>query len=177
MADKSKKKSGGGGGAAKPSAKAETNESVTKKLAVDTPIEETAPETAEAIAKDQKAAAKAAPHTAAAHAHGHDTAHAEAHSNLGHAPNIREYFVIFAVLAVLTVIEVAVAKVPGIDRKLMGLALVTLALTKAAIVGLYYMHLKHETRILKWTVAIPVAAPTLYALVLISEAAWRLTRW
>jgi caa(3)-type oxidase subunit IV len=59
---------------------------------------------------------------------------------------------------------------------MMGLALVGLAVTKAAIVGLYYMHLKHETKILKFTVAIPVAAPAFYALVLISEAAWRLTR-
>src|ERR1700744_4355032 len=157
MADKSKKKSGGGSGT-NPSANAETNASVEKKLAVDTPIEETAPETAEAIAKDQKAAVKADAHGAAAHAHGHDPAHAEAHSNLGHAPNIKEYFVIFGVLALLTVIEVGVAKVPGIDHSLMALALVALALTKAAIVGLYYMHLKHETKILKWTVAIPVAA-------------------
>jgi caa(3)-type oxidase subunit IV len=175
MADKKKKS--GGGGAAKPSAQAETNASVEKKLAVDTPIEETAPETAEAISKDQKAALKADVHGAAAHAHGHDPAHAEAHSNLGHAPNIKEYFVIFAILAFLTLVEVVVAKIPGINHSLMALALVSLALTKAAIVGLYYMHLKHETRILKWTVAIPVAAPTLYAVVLISEAAWRLTRW
>ena len=68
-------------------------------------------------------------------------------------------------------------RIPGINHSLMALALVSLALTKAAIVGLYYMHLKHETRILKLTVAIPVAAPAVYALVLISEAAWRLTRW
>ena len=44
----------------------------------------------------------------------------------------------------------------------------------AAIVGLFYMHLKHETRILKLTVAIPMATPMVYALVLIAEAAWRL---
>jgi caa(3)-type oxidase subunit IV len=85
--------------------------------------------------------------------------------------------VIFAILAGLTLLEVVVAKMPGISRKLIGVALVGLALTKAGIVGLYYMHLKHETRILKLTVAIPIAAPTVYALVLITEAAWRLTRW
>jgi len=93
-----------------------------------------------------------------------------------HKPNVREYLVIFVVLAVLTVLEVAVAKVPGISRRLVGLALVGLALTKAGFVALYYMHLKSETRVLKMTVAIPMAAPTIYALVLISEAAWRLTR-
>ena len=58
----------------------------------------------------------------------------------------------------------------------MGLALVSMALTKAAFVGLFYMHLKQETKFLKLTVALPLAAPTIYALVLISEAAWRLTR-
>ena len=77
----------------------------------------------------------------------------------------------------LTALEVGVTQVPGINRHLMGLALVGIALTKASFVGLFYMHLKHETRVLKLTVALPMAAPAIYALVLISEAAWRLTRF
>ena len=93
-----------------------------------------------------------------------------------HAPNRREYWVIFAVLFVLTVLEVGVAQMPGISHTLMTIALISLALTKAACVGLFYMHLKHETKILKATVALPFAAPAVYALVLIAEAAWRLTR-
>jgi cytochrome c oxidase subunit 4 len=105
--------------------------------------------------------------------HGHGAHGAKSHE---HKPDIREYMIIFAVLAFLTVLEVAVAKVPGVAKVLMSLALVGLALTKAAIVALFYMHLKHETKVLKFTVAIPMAAPTIYALVLISEAAWRLTR-
>ena len=100
--------------------------------------------------------------------------HAVAHH---HAPNRREYFVIFAVLFVLTVLEVAVAQVPGIAKVLVGIALVSLALVKAACVGLFYMHLKHETRILKMTIAIPLATPMVYALILIAEGAWRLNRW
>src|SRR5262249_25231662 len=75
---------------------------------------------------------------------GHDGGHAGHGAGAAHAahqPNIREYMVIFAVLAVLTVIEIAVAN-PAIDQTLKGIALVSLALTKAAIVGLYYMHLK-----------------------------------
>jgi caa(3)-type oxidase subunit IV len=112
--------------------------------------------------------------------HGHDGhahaagAHGDAHA---HKPNIREYMVIFVVLAVLTVVEVAVTRPElHIPHGPMTLALVGLALTKAAIVALYYMHLNHETKVLKMTVALPMAAPTIYALVLISEAAWRLTR-
>jgi cytochrome c oxidase subunit 4 len=121
---------------------------------------------------DAKSAASAAPLAAKHHApaaHAHAIAH-------GHAPNRREYMVIFAVLFVLTVLEVAVAQIPGIARILVGTALVALALTKAACVGLFYMHLKHETKVLKMTVAIPMATPMVYALILIAEAAWRLTR-
>jgi caa(3)-type oxidase subunit IV len=55
----------------------------------------------------------------------------------------------------------------------MAVGLIGLAVTKAACVGLYYMHLKHETRALRLTVALPLAAPPFYALVLIGEAAWR----
>jgi cytochrome c oxidase subunit IV len=105
---------------------------------------------------------------------GHGGAAGHAHA---HKPNIREYMVIFAALAVLTVVEVAVTRPElHVPHGPMTLALIGLALTKAAIVALYYMHLKHETRVLKLTVALPMAAPTIYALVLISEAAWRLTR-
>ena len=121
----------------------------------------------DAHASEPRASASGSGHDA--HAHG-------AHDANSHKPNIKEYMVIFVVLAALTVLEVGVAKVPGVAKMLMGLALVGLALTKAAIVAMFYMHLKHETRVLKLTVALPMAAPTIYALVLISEAAWRLTR-
>lgn len=107
------------------------------------------------------------------HPHGPE---AGSHTSHHYKPNRKEYFAIFFVLFALTVLEVGVAQVPGISKTLMGLALVALAVTKAAFVGLYYMHLKHETRILKLTVAIPLATPAVYALVLIAEAAWRLTR-
>lgn len=150
------------------------NKAAEKKAPVEEAHEEhhdEAPE-AEKAAHDgqhEKAAHDDHGHSDHGHGHGYGDPHA-------HKPNIKEYMVIFAVLAILTVVEVAVAKVPGISHKLMALALVGLALTKAAIVGLYYMHLKHETRVLKLTVALPMAAPTIYALVLISEAAWRMTR-
>lgn len=88
--------------------------------------------------------------------------------------NRKEYWVIFGLLTVLTAIEVGVVYVPGIARPLVAIALVGLAITKAAIVGLFYMHLKHETKILQWSVAIPMAIPGIYALVLMAEASWRM---
>lgn len=102
--------------------------------------------------------------------------HASDHAHGHHKPNRKEYMYVFLALAVLTAIEVAVAQVPGLSKTLLGIALVGLAVTKAAIVGLYYMHLKHETRVLRLTVAIPMATPAVYALVLITEGAWRLAR-
>lgn len=104
--------------------------------------------------------------------HGHG-AHAAGH---GHAPNRREYIIMFFVLAALTALEVGIVKVPGIGKTAIRIGLVGLALTKAACVGLYYMHLKHETRVMRLVVMLPFAAPALYAFVLISEAAWRLAR-
>lgn len=126
--------------------------------------------------EDEKLSSKGADHAAAdAHAdHAEGGAHA---AHAGHAPNRAEYFKVFAALFALTVLEVIVANPNlGISRTLVGIALVGMAVTKAAMVGFFYMHLKHETKILKYTVAIPMATPAFYALVLVSEAAWRLTR-
>jgi cytochrome c oxidase subunit 4 len=113
---------------------------------------------------------EAKPGAAAEHGAGHGAGH-------GHKVDRREYWIIFVVLFVLTILEVGVAQIPGISRTLMAIALIGLAVTKAACVGLFYMHLKHETKILKLTVALPFAAPAVYALVLIGDAAWRLARW
>lgn len=95
---------------------------------------------------------------------------------MGHAGHVnrKQYWVIWLYLLILTVVEVGLVYVPGIAKPLLVSALFLLAITKAALVGLFYMHLKHETKILKLTVAIPMASPVLYAAVLIAEAGWRL---
>lgn len=119
-------------------------------------------------AKEKEAAAKGH----GDHGHGgHALAHASPHD---HKPNRKEYWVIFGVLFALTILEVIVAQVPGIAKTSLVLALVMLALVKAICVALFYMHLKHETKFLKITVAIPLAMPALYAVVLIAEAMWRM---
>lgn len=86
--------------------------------------------------------------------------------------NRKEYLFIFGMLAVLTVLEIAVVYVP-IGKVAIGTALVGLALAKAALVGLFFMHLKFETPVLKATVAIPLTVPGLYAIFLIIESHWR----
>ena len=86
----------------------------------------------------------------------------------------KQYWVIFVVLAVLTALEVGVVYVPGISKASLITALVLLAVVKAAIVAFYYMHLSHDTVIMKWSIALPLSMPAIYAVVLIGDAAWRM---
>jgi caa(3)-type oxidase subunit IV len=83
------------------------------------------------------------------------------------------YFSAFAALTVLTVAEIGVVYVPGIARVLLIVALVLLALAKAGIVLLVFMHLGREVRGVKLGVLGPFLLPALYAVVLIAEAMWR----
>lgn len=89
-------------------------------------------------------------------------------------PSRKQYFGVFVALAVLTVVEVAAVYVPGISKAAMVAALVALALTKAALVGFYFMHLRSETAALKATILVPMSLPALFAVVLVAEAAWRI---
>lgn len=86
---------------------------------------------------------------------------------------VGSYLRVFAVLCLLTAAEIGVVYVPGIGRALLIAALTLMALAKAALVLIYFMHLGSETRGLKLTVLIPFALPALFAAVLMAEAVWR----
>jgi cytochrome c oxidase subunit 4 len=62
---------------------------------------------------------------------------------------------VFYWLAALTVIEVAVTFLP-LTKLALGAILVVLAFTKAALVALYFMHLKFERRTLLLVAVTPV---------------------
>jgi cytochrome c oxidase subunit 4 len=81
----------------------------------------------------------------------------------------KEYFVIFVVLTVLTAIEVGINYV-GLSRGMKIAGLISLALAKAVLVAMFYMHLKSETKSLKLVIGIPMLFPALYAVVLIVES-------
>ena len=83
----------------------------------------------------------------------------------------KEYIIIMFVLAVLTVVEVGLAKYTTGMTKNGGL--VVLALAKALLVALFYMHLKSETRSLKLVIGVPLLFPFLYAVVLMAESVAR----
>jgi len=86
----------------------------------------------------------------------------------------KEAMIIFFILFVLTVLEVGVVYIPGISAVMLVGTLVVMAVVKAGIVGMYYMHLKHDTEMLQWSVIIPMLIPAVYAFVLVATAATRL---
>jgi cytochrome c oxidase subunit IV len=90
--------------------------------------------------------------------------------------NRKQYMMVFGILAILTAVEVGAVYV-GLGKSTLVLALILLAVTKAAIVALFYMHLNHETKVLKMSVAIPMSLPAVYAIILIAEGAWRRLPW
>lgn len=100
-------------------------------------------------------------------------AHATASAHEAPKPHYRQYWIIFVLLAVLTAVEIGVVYLP-ISKALIWASLIILAIVKAGLVGLYFMHLLHETMILRLTVVIPLTLPFLYAVVLIWEAWWRI---
>jgi len=85
---------------------------------------------------------------------------AEAHKS----PN---YMAIFWWLAVLTVLEVGAYFLPPPSK---WFILIALALAKAALVAMYFMHLKFETRTLAYIALTPLAIATLLVLVLLPDS-------
>ena len=53
------------------------------------------------------------------------------------------YMMVFYALTVLTAIEIGVVFIP-ISKLIVGIALILMALVKAALVALYFMHLRYE---------------------------------
>jgi caa(3)-type oxidase subunit IV len=99
----------------------------------------------------------------------HET-HGSSGADPAHADHRRDYFRIFWVLLVLTIVEVAVSYM-RIDKRVMSAVMIALALTKAAFVGLYYMHLKYEKRSLLWLAALPLPLAGFYAVFLMLDGA------
>jgi len=66
------------------------------------------------------------------------------------------YMAIFWLLAVLTAVEIAVVFLP-FGKMINGTLLCALAVGKAAVVAMYFMHLKFETRTLGLIAITPLA--------------------
>lgn len=92
-------------------------------------------------------------------------------SNVTHKSHKAEYFKVFIMLTVLTVVELVVPNMK-ISQFAKGSSLTVLALGKAGLVAWYYMHLKEETKWLRGIALIPVSA-FIYACVVILESLYR----
>ena len=79
-----------------------------------------------------------------------------------------DYMRIFWALAILTVVELAVVFAP-IPKLVIGAALVVLAVWKAALVAMYFMHLRFETRTLGLIAVTPLAIATLLVFILLPD--------
>ena len=86
-----------------------------------------------------------------------------------HAKHGPSYMTIFWYLAILTVVEIAVIFLP-ISRTAIAVLLVSLASTKAAMVALYFMHLRLEVKTLGYIALTPVLIGTLLVLVLLPDS-------
>lgn len=83
------------------------------------------------------------------------------------------YMAIFYWLFALTVAELTVAYMPLV-RAIMIAGLVGLAIAKAALVAMYFMHLRFERRTLGLIALTPPLLLIMFVLVTYPDAAWRL---
>jgi cytochrome c oxidase subunit 4 len=86
-----------------------------------------------------------------------------------HAKHGPSYMTIFWYLAILTVVEIAVIFLP-IAKTAIAVMLVSLASAKAAMVALYFMHLRLEVKTLGYIALTPVLIGTLLVLVLLPDS-------
>src|SRR2546429_6800308 len=82
------------------------------------------------------------------------------------------YILIWVYLAVLTAAELALAFELPISRNLKLLLLLFLAIWKAALVGLFFMHLKFERWNLRIMAVIPLPLALIFILACMSEHLW-----
>ena len=78
------------------------------------------------------------------------------------------YMAIFWFLAILTVVEIAVIYMP-LAKFTIGVLLCALALGKATIVAMYFMHLRFEARTLGMIAVVPLLIATLLIFVLLPD--------
>ncbi|MES2526919.1 MAG: cytochrome C oxidase subunit IV family protein [Bdellovibrionota bacterium] len=92
-------------------------------------------------------------------------------SEANHANHRKEYYKVFFMLTALTIIELIIPNMT-LTKMAKGSSLTFLALGKAGIVGWSYMHLKDETKWMRFVALIPISA-FFYALFVVLESMYR----
>ena len=84
----------------------------------------------------------------------------------------KEYIIVFAILTVLTVIELYIPSMENLTKFVKGTLLTIFAAGKAFFVGYFFMHLKEEKPWLKFITLIPLSA-AIFAFALVLESIYR----
>jgi cytochrome c oxidase subunit 4 len=104
------------------------------------------------------------------HGHGTVAASAATEERVAHAaPN---YYLIWLYLLIMTVAEVVVAFVSGLPETWLILILLVLALWKAALVAMYYMHLRFEPPRLVLLIMAALPLAILLSLTVVTMEGW-----
>ena len=93
------------------------------------------------------------------------------------APHVKwtKYVVVAVVLAVITGVEVTLALGHFLPAQLTTVLLIGFTLSKAALVMLFYMHLKYDTRWYSLVLVFPLfMLVVLFGVVLIAAANWNI---
>lgn len=98
-----------------------------------------------------------------------DPVHGEGHSE-EHAHATPNYIAIFLILFVVTVIEVLVPEYMDLSQGMLIIVMMIMALFKAALVGLYFMHLKYDHKLLMGIAIVPFLLAPIVIGVLAVEA-------
>jgi caa(3)-type oxidase subunit IV len=91
------------------------------------------------------------------------------------APHVKwtKYVVVAVVLAVITAIEIWLALLKPLPPELTTVILLGLTLSKAALVMLFYMHLKYDTKWYSLVLVFPLfMVMVLFIIVLVAAANW-----
>jgi len=93
------------------------------------------------------------------------------------APHVKwtRYVAVAVVLAVITALEIVVALGHFLPQPLTTILLIGFTLSKAALVMLFYMHLKYDTRWYSLVLVFPLfMVVVLFIVVLVAAANWNL---
>ena len=91
------------------------------------------------------------------------------------APHVKwtKYVTVAVVLAVITAVEITLALGHFLPQPLTTVLLIGLTLSKAALVMLFYMHLKYDTRWYSLVLVFPLfMVMVLFIIVLVAAANW-----
>lgn len=79
------------------------------------------------------------------------------------------YVKVFIALALLTLVEVWVSGVAA-DPVLVALALVAMAVSKAALVAMYYMHLRYDRKLLSYIAVVPFVLAAVMVVIILNDS-------